>query len=256
MKNHGLTLDDADHLLEPNVTVPGVEAVFERVRAMTDFRKDDVEARVLFICRRRGAGGSNASNSSGEDGDDLYILKCKVQAPSVLAGGLTTPIPGPSRHTADELRALESFTQSNSPSLPHLIGWKTAVQGDDGPMPGGYIVYIVMTLMPGKDLLALKFWSMTEAERREIRDAFLVAIKRVWSLGFKPYDCALRNILWEEETKKLSIVDFEHWNPMDKDIINMSEREELMDWGLASRPPPSSHWEQFFRNEGLKPVHR
>lgn len=44
-------------------------------------------------------------------------------------------------------------------------------------MPGGYIVYIVMTLMPGKDLMALKFWSMEEAQRKEIREKFLEAIR-------------------------------------------------------------------------------
>lgn len=72
-------------------------------------------------------------------------------------------------------------------------------------MPGGYLAYVVMTLMPGQDLMALKFWSMTEAQREEIRDAFLVAIKSVWRLGFEPYDCALRNILWESETKTMYV---------------------------------------------------
>lgn len=70
-------------------------------------------------------------------------------------------------------------------------------------MPGGYLAYVVMTLMPGRDLMELKFWSMDESQREEIRDAFLVAIKSVWSLGFEPYDCALRNILWEPETRKM-----------------------------------------------------
>lgn len=127
----------------------------------------------------------------------------RPRAPSVLAGGLTKPIPGPSEYTAAELQALQKFADTKRLSVPHLVAWKKVVQGDDGPMPGGYLAYVVMTLMPGQDLMALKFWSMNDDQREEIRDAFLVAIKSVWSLGFEPYDCALRNILWEPETRRL-----------------------------------------------------
>lgn len=101
------------------------------------------------------------------------------RAPSQLAGGLVDPIEGPSSHTLDELKALKIFADTDSPSLPHLISWKTAVQGADGPMPGGYIAYVVMTRMPGLDLLELKFWSMPEDLQEEIRKNFLVAIKCV-----------------------------------------------------------------------------
>jgi hypothetical protein len=60
------------------------------------------------------------------------------------------------------------------------VAWKNIVQGDDGPMPGGYLAYVVMTLMPGKDIMELRFWSMPEAEREEIRDRFVVALRYVW----------------------------------------------------------------------------
>ena len=103
----------------------------------------------------------------------------------MLAGGLTTPIAGPSDHTKDELKALEAYTEYKSISLPHLVAWKTAVQGSDGPMPGGYLAYIVMTLMPGRHLMDLKFWSMTDEEREEIRKAFIPVLKYVldWILN-------------------------------------------------------------------------
>lgn len=79
IKNHGLTLDDADRLLEAIVDFPGV-GLFERVRALTDFRKDDTEARVLYVCRRIKPEGLEANDISPEDGKgDLYVLKCKVQ---------------------------------------------------------------------------------------------------------------------------------------------------------------------------------
>ena len=46
-------------------------------------------------------------------------------------------------------------------------------------MPGGYIAYVVMTLMPGEHLLDLKFWSLLEEQQEEIRQAFLPVIKYV-----------------------------------------------------------------------------
>ena len=51
------------------------------------------------------------------------------------------------------------------------------VQGDDGPMPGGYIAYIVMTLMPGMHLMDLKFWSQSDEEKQAIRKAFVPVLK-------------------------------------------------------------------------------
>jgi hypothetical protein len=80
IKNHGLTLDDADRLLEAIVDFPGAVDQFERVQPITDFRKDDTEARVLYICRRIKPGNIVANGIGEKDGkDDLYILKCKVQ---------------------------------------------------------------------------------------------------------------------------------------------------------------------------------
>jgi hypothetical protein len=79
-KNHGLTLEDADRLLEPIVDFPEVGALFERIRPLTDFRKDDDCARVLYVCRRIKADGLEVKGENQEDGtDDLYVLKCKVQ---------------------------------------------------------------------------------------------------------------------------------------------------------------------------------
>ena len=79
-KNHGLTLEDSDRLLEPIVDFPEIDALFERISPLTDFRKDDAEARVLYICRRIKADGLEMKGENQEDGkDDLYVLKCKVQ---------------------------------------------------------------------------------------------------------------------------------------------------------------------------------
>lgn len=85
----------------------------------------------------------------------------------------TKTLPNPSEHTLAEVKALTTFAEHATPALPHLVGFRTAMQGDDGPLPGGYIAYTMMTLMPGRDLLDLSFWSMSEAERQLIRAEFV-----------------------------------------------------------------------------------
>lgn len=105
------------------------------------------------------------------------VVNCPHRAPSVLANGLTTPIPGPSPHTKAEQEALQKFADTKSPGLPHLVATKLITQDEKGPMPGGYISYTVMTLMPGKDLMEAKFWSMPEEQQNRIRDAFRQVIK-------------------------------------------------------------------------------
>ncbi|PPJ59369.1 hypothetical protein CBER1_11708 [Cercospora berteroae] len=252
MGNQGLTVQDAEALLDAVVDFPDINARFERVRPITNFRKDDSEARILYICRKLPhADGTLSNGSSDAEDSQLFVLKCKVQAPSVLANGLTTPIPGPSPHTKAEQEALQKFADTKSPGLPHLVATKLIAQDEKGPMPGGYISYMVMTLMPGKDLMEAKFWSMPEEQQNRIRDAFRQVIKNVWALGMEPYDCALRNILWEEATETLSLVDFEHYHPMTKDPINMDLNNEMMRWGIVRRPPHTSHWKAFFEMEGL-----
>lgn len=89
----------------------------------------------------------------------------------------TEPLPGPSEYTAAEYQALGTFGERAMPSLPHLVGFKKTTQGSEGALSGGYIVYTMMTLMPGRDLLDLKFWSMSESDRSAIRLAFISLLK-------------------------------------------------------------------------------
>ncbi|KAK5123906.1 hypothetical protein LTR85_002102 [Meristemomyces frigidus] len=210
---------------------------YERLQPITDYRPDPGEARILYICRQT-QGGRNRSQDSD---DEEFVMKIKIQVPPRPAStDPTAPLSGPSETTEAELKALQTFRQSGLEGVPHLIDTKCTPQGPDGPFPGGYISYTVMTKMPGLDLMASKFWSLADEEKDERREAFLLVLKSIWRLGIAPYDCALRNVLWDPEQRKCSIVDFEHYDPA-KDPINMHQKEEMQRWGLVQRPPPS-HW--------------
>ncbi|RMY42220.1 hypothetical protein D0864_16139 [Hortaea werneckii] len=223
-----------DSFLAKTIDFNGTQ--YERLEPITDFRKDPCEARILYTCRM-----------VSQPNDQEYILKVKVQRPNIArvpprpaSEDPSEPLSGPSEMTSAELKALQTFRENDTEGVPHLVAHKCELQGPQGPFPNGYISYSVMTKMPGQDLMALKFWSLEEEEREERRRAFLQVLKEIWRLNIRPYDCALRNILWDDRTKRCAIVDFEHYTEA-PDPINMHETQELQRWGLVHRPPPS-HW--------------
>jgi hypothetical protein len=70
----------------------------------------------------------------------------------------------------------------------------------------------------------------------------------IYAQGIEPVDCGLRNILWERETKKCTIIDFELWRVTDASFGD--ETKELQRWGLVRQPAAKNHWDawnQMFR---------
>lgn len=100
----------------------------------------------------------------------------RVQNP---ADGLETEaVEGPSTTTKQELRALEIFTNGNSVYAPKTISFKSDTQKrTTSPLPGGYLTYLVMTKMPGGNLLDARYWDMTPEARQEIISKFLEALR-------------------------------------------------------------------------------
>ncbi|PVH83661.1 hypothetical protein DL98DRAFT_569424 [Cadophora sp. DSE1049] len=226
MAPSGLSEADADAVLDKVVTFPDGSR-YERLESMTNFRKDDGIARILYRCRRKSDGLSQTKQVV-----ETFVMKVKFQVP---CAEIREPLEGPNIETAAELHALKSFALRKQGSVPHLVTWKRTAQGAAGLFPGGYLVITVMTLMPGKTLLDLGFWSLTSDEQDMIRAAFLTTLKDIWCDGFVPYDRALRNILWSKETKQCSIVDFEHYH-VENNPISMNEKGEMAQWGIVRRP--------------------
>jgi hypothetical protein len=89
--------------------------------------------------------------------------------------------------------------------------------------------------------------------------------RSIYALGIEPVDCALRNVLWERETRRWwvkpffivpfvlsgmflsnprlssTIIDFELWRETDGPVED--ESKELQRWGLARQPSAKSWWE-------------
>ena len=210
---------------------------FERLKPITDFRKDPGEARILYMCKRIDPEEKSSS-------EELLVMKVKAQWP----GPQNLIHAGPSPLTSAELKVLQLFRDQKIECVPHLLTWKKATQPHDGVHPGGYVIYTVMTLLPGQTLWDLGYWGMTDNERDVIKDIFMKKLREIRALGIAPFDCALRNILWDRQRKQVSIVDFEHYEERTDEIND--EKSELQRWGLVQRPPPRT----WFQEWGLKGV--
>ena len=179
---------------------------YERSQPLTDLRKDPGEARIIYTCRKLPTSTTDDDDDSIVD-EGEFVVKIKAKWP----GPQNIHHEGPSPGTAAELEALSKFTQAKLLHVPHLIAWKRAIQTPDGVHPGGYIIYLVITKMPGRNLFDLGYWSFSQQKRAEIQAAFIEKLNEIRALGIAPYDCALRNVLWDDDARVLSIVDFEHY---------------------------------------------
>jgi len=79
--------------------------------------------------------------------------------------------------TALELKALQVFRENNSAFTPQLLGFNHVIQGNNCPLPGGYITYTLMNKVPGDSLYDLQYWTLPEMEREAITQEFLNALR-------------------------------------------------------------------------------
>lgn len=86
-----------------------------------------------------------------------------------------TPSDDVNFNTALELDRLERLTELGCTSTPRLLDYKRMIQDDKMWFPGGYVVYILMELLPGKPLD--NFWLLPRKERDQVRKAFRTALE-------------------------------------------------------------------------------
>lgn len=98
---------------------------------------------------------------------------------------------------------------------------------------------MVMTKFPGRSLFT-RFWSMPPQERAEIVPRAVAALRSIYGLGVEPIDRGLRNVMWDAETRRCGIIDFELWRPVNGTFAD--ETAELQRWGLLRAPPARDHF--------------
>lgn len=81
--------------------------------------------------------------------------------------------------TSSELITYQRLTQKRLSNTPKLLGYKTGTQDRSGPVPGGFVVWLVWEMVPGLHLGdedgAGPFWDLERYERDQVREAFIEA---------------------------------------------------------------------------------
>ncbi|KAH7086527.1 hypothetical protein FB567DRAFT_629571 [Paraphoma chrysanthemicola] len=140
------------------------------------------------------------------------------------------------KYTRDEIIALDRFAKADCEYIPNLLAWvqrQDMHPGDKEYMPGGYVVLIFMTKLPAKQLDE-DFFKMTDVEREEIRQAFKVAYMEICKLGVRVGDSGMRNLMWDDKSKKCYIVDFEDWYELKPERVATAWGDYLFrSWDIA-----------------------
>lgn len=117
--------------------------------------------------------------------------------------------------TLSEIARLERLTEAGCTSTPRLLDYQRINQTNKMWLPGGYMVCILMELLPGISLE--NFWVLPREERDQIRNAFRVALEYVEAFAnasltstrevrrlsrLDPADMLPQNLLWDKQKQK------------------------------------------------------
>ncbi|KKA24695.1 Uncharacterized protein T310_1278 [Rasamsonia emersonii CBS 393.64] len=110
-----------------------------------------------------------------------------------------------------EVDALNRLTKQKCSTIPKLLGWKYSVQGDDMWVPGGFLAFILMEQAQGISLARDDYYwmGMKRQERDEVRAAFKDAWLECARCGLANTDAGRRNLIWDVDTKRCQIIDWE-----------------------------------------------
>lgn len=75
----------------------------------------------------------------------------------------------------NEITSLATLTSANCTSTPRLLAWKQEKQASDAGVPGGYIVYVLMAMVPG-----VRVGNFFRELGREGRDEFRERFREAW----------------------------------------------------------------------------
>ncbi|KAJ5252639.1 hypothetical protein N7489_003049 [Penicillium chrysogenum] len=134
-----------------------------------------------------------------------------------------------------ELDVLKDLQLRQCPVVPSLLAYKEGKQGNDGPVPDGYITHIVWDKVPGKSLSQDEVW---DPKSGPLREAVRAKFRDVWEVlrryGWKPGMHGLEHIIYDEATQTMHIAGFRQSASLDPEekFTDMT----FVGWGLAIAP--------------------
>lgn len=78
----------------------------------------------------------------------------------------------------EEIQAFQLFTERKAKHMPTAL-YKMQKQDEPDLVPGGYIIFLMLDMLPGMRLSEELFWSLDGEEREAIREAFKTAYQYV-----------------------------------------------------------------------------
>ncbi|KAL8670712.1 MAG: hypothetical protein Q9168_004761 [Polycauliona sp. 1 TL-2023] len=97
-------------------------------------------------------------------------------------------------------------------------------------LPGGYIVYILMTKLQAQPLDINTFWhEFTRQQQDDVRAAFKKSFLELGEHGVYHLDSKLENLMWNETTQTCYIIDLEmvSYHPDPEEPVIWSESDEV-----------------------------
>ncbi|KAB8215024.1 hypothetical protein BDV33DRAFT_208724 [Aspergillus novoparasiticus] len=130
----------------------------------------------------------------------------------------------------DQINALTTLTENNCSSTPTLLAKREFKQDSTGPVPGSFMVYLLMQHLHGVQPNKV-FWSLEPSERQQVREAFKEALTECIACGIWPI---LGKLHWDKILGKVFIHGFRLSRPP-------KETDYWMDtlwicWNLAEAP--------------------
>ncbi|KAJ5354380.1 uncharacterized protein N7496_012813 [Penicillium cataractarum] len=112
--------------------------------------------------------------------------------------------------TPPELTALLDLTQKRSTNTPKLLGYKVSTQDSLGPVPGGFVIWLVWEIVPGLRLGdstgADAFWGLESFEREQVRSIFIKGLPKLFENGWWPSVARAKDLVWHRETQTVYFI--------------------------------------------------
>ncbi|KAK2736426.1 hypothetical protein FQN57_000759 [Myotisia sp. PD_48] len=112
-----------------------------------------------------------------------------------------------------EITNLDHLAELGSTCTPKLLDYKLTYQEyEDDPLPGGFLIFLIMERLPGHNLN--NFFDLPMSERNQVRLAFAKTIREFYALRFRHDDPGRQNLVWDRKNQKCYIVDLEEVRPL------------------------------------------